>query len=136
MKNELLISPSTYFHHENRLILTFHMHTPIPQKKKTTNPTQDSTNPTQDSTNPTQDSTNPTQDSTNPTQDSTKPTQDSTKPTQDLHDIQFMLCELQKFLHRGLSMRDYAGPACDMVKNGSLWSFNDRFVLFENNMRR
>ena len=30
----------------------------------------------------------------------------------DLHDIQFMLCELQKFLHRGLSMRDYAGPAC------------------------
>ena len=43
----------------------------------------------------------------------------TTKPTQDLHDIQFMLCELQKFLHRGLSMRDYAGPACDMTFNGS-----------------
>lgn len=30
----------------------------------------------------------------------------------DLHDIQFMLCELQKFLHQGQSLRDYAGPQC------------------------
>lgn len=30
----------------------------------------------------------------------------------DLHDIQFMLCELQKFLHQGQSLRDYAGAQC------------------------
>ncbi|CAJ1397704.1 unnamed protein product [Effrenium voratum] len=30
----------------------------------------------------------------------------------ELHDIQFMLCELQKYLHSGASLRDYAGPPC------------------------
>ncbi|CAK9005142.1 Phosphoglycolate phosphatase (PGP) (PGPase) [Durusdinium trenchii] len=34
-------------------------------------------------------------------------------PTElELHDVQFMLCELQKFLHRGASLRDYAGLPC------------------------
>ena len=34
---------------------------------------------------------------------------------QDLHDIQFMLCELQKYVHQGQSLRDYAGPPCGWV---------------------
>ena len=49
-------------------------------------------------------------------------TQPSSHRSKDLHDIQFMLCELQKFLHQGQSLRDYAGPQCSWAL-ASTWLF-------------
>ena len=49
--------------------------------------------------------------------------------SKDLHDIQFMLCELQKFLHQGQSLRDYAGPQCSWALVRAMALFDKRVSL-------